>query len=147
GSRTAWDWLEGQGHACAVEIGTDDSPRRVESTRMRVDFKDGEPEVAHAQEAVRIDIGDDTAKGEELALSLATRSFTLLPATGRRVLLESPDGTSECDRLSGTAGGGVVAEGQVVGVIERGSLGGSSETPVRFAAASATALGHGSRLV
>ena len=147
GSRTAWDWLEGQGRACTAEVGGEEGPRRVEATRMRIDFKDGEPEVAHANDAVRIEIGDDTAEGEELALSLATKSFTLLPAEGGRVLLTSPDGTSECDRLSGTAGGGVVAQGQVVGLIAHGSLGGPSDVPVRFAAGSATALGHGSRVV
>ena len=147
GSRTAWEWLEGQGQACAVETGGEEGPRSVEAARMRVEFRNGEPEVAHAQEAVRIDIGDNTARGEDLSLSMATRSFTLLPAPGKRVLLASPDGTSECDRLTGTAEGGVVAQGQVVGVVERASLGGSSETPVRFAAESATSLGHGSRLV
>jgi lipopolysaccharide export system protein LptA len=147
GSRTAWDWLEGQGHACAVDVRTDENPRRVESTRMRIDFKAGQPEVAHAHESVRIDLGDGAAQGEELAFSMATRTFTLLPAAGGRVLLSSPDGTSECDRVTGTEGGGVVAQGQVVGVIERGSLGTASETPVRFAAGSATALGQGSHLV
>jgi lipopolysaccharide export system protein LptA len=147
GTRAEWEWLEGQGHACAVEVPNGEDLRSVDAERMRIDFQGGRAQVAHARENVLVEVGDNAARGEDLSFSLTTGTFTLLPAQGGRVALSNPDGSSECDRLSGTEGGGVVAQGQVLGSLVHSSAFGPSAVPVRFAAASATALDGGNRLL
>jgi lipopolysaccharide export system protein LptA len=138
-TRTAWDWLEGQGLACGTELRKDEDPRRVQAASMRLVFDGGQPRVVRASEAVRVETGDQWAEGGELEYSMGSRSFTLLPARGQRVQLGGPDSTAWCDRLQGDETGALVARGQVIGLLQRSGLMGQTETPVRFAAAAASA--------
>lgn len=138
-TRTAWEWLEGQGLTCAEELRRDEDPRRVKAAVMRLMFDAGQPRVVRANEDVRVESGDQWAEGGELEYSMGSRSFTLLPAKGTRVLLGGPDATAWCDRLQGDDGGALTARGQVIGVLQRSGLMGEGDTPVRFAAAAATA--------
>jgi len=147
GSRTAWEWLEGQGLACASDLAKDSDPRRLAADRMRLVFDHGQASAVVATEAVRIETGDEWAEGGELQFALATRTFVLRPAAGKRVALGAPGSRSWCDRLEGAEGGDVVARGQVTGTLERAGAPGKETTPMRFAAASATASDSGARLV
>ena len=61
--------------------------------------------------------------------------------------LGAPGSRSWCDRIEGVEGGDVVASGQVIGTLERAGAPGNDTTPMRFAAATATASDGGSRLV
>ena len=147
GSRTEWEWLEGQGLACASDLAKDSDPRRLAADRMRLVFDHGQASAVVATEAVRIETGDEWAEGGELQFALATRTFVLRPAAGKRVALGAPGSRSWCDRLEGAEGGDVVARGQVTGTLERAGERGKETTPMRFAAASATASDSGARLV
>ncbi|MGD1146340.1 MAG: hypothetical protein ABR961_00140 [Thermoanaerobaculaceae bacterium] len=146
GSRTAWEWLEGQGLTCATEFARDNDPRTVRADRMRLSFQDGQPVRAVASDEVHVETGQQWAEGAELELSFAGRTFTLRPAPGRRVALGSPDGQSWCDRLEGSQGGDVVAQGQVTGSLNEGPHPSREEIPIRFAAGTATAAEGGDRL-
>lgn len=147
GSRTAWEWLEGQGLACASDLAKDSDPRHLSADRMRLVFDHGQASAVVATEDVRIETGDEWAQGGELQFALATRTFVLRPAAGKRVALGAPGSRSWCDRLEGAEGGDVVARGQVTGTLERAGERGKETTPMRFAAASATASDSGARLV
>lgn len=147
GSRTEWEWLEGQGLACASDLAKDSDPRRLAADRMRLVFDHGQASAVVATEAVRVETGDEWAEGGELQFALATRTFVLRPAAGKRVALGAPGSHSWCDRLEGAEGGDVVARGQVTGTLERAGERGKETTPMRFAAASATASDSGARLV
>ena len=147
GSRTAWEWLEGQGLACASDVGQGSEPRRLAADRMRLVFDHGQASAVVATQAVRIATGDEWAEGGELQFALATRAFVLRPEAGKRVALGAPGSRSWCDRLEGSEGGDVVARGQVTGTLERGGAPGRETTPVRVAAASATAANGGARLI
>ncbi len=147
GTRTAWEWLEGQGQACAWELRNEEEPRRVLATRMRLLFDAaGSAQTVRGTEGVRVESGDQWAEGGELEFSLRGKSFTLLPAQGKRVLLGAPDATTWCDRLQGDGGGALSARGQVIGLIERAGVLGERTEPVRFAAASATGSQGGARV-
>ncbi len=147
GSRTEWEWLEGQGLACASDLAKDSDPRRLAADRMRLVFDHGQASAVVATDAVRVETGDEWAEGGELQFALATRTFVLRPAAGKRVALGAPGSRSWCDRLEGAEGGDVVARGQVTGTLERAGGRGKETTPMRFAAASATASDSGARLV
>jgi lipopolysaccharide export system protein LptA len=147
GSRTAWEWLEGQGLACANDLAKGSDPRRLAADRMRLVFDHGQASAVVATEAVRIETGDEWAEGGELQFALATRTFVLRPAAGQRVALGAPGSRSWCDRLEGAEGGDVVARGQVTGTLERAGILGENTRPIRFAAASATASDNGAHLV
>jgi lipopolysaccharide export system protein LptA len=142
-TRTEWDWLEGQGLACGEELEKNEDPRRVQAASMRLVFDGGQPRVVRATEDVRVETGDQWAEGGMLEYSMGSRSFTLLPAGGQRVLLGGPDSTAWCDRLQGDAAGAVVANGHVIGMLQRSGLMGQSKAPVRFAAAAASATQGG----
>jgi lipopolysaccharide export system protein LptA len=146
GSRNAWEWLEGQGLACTEELARSEDPRRLSAGRIRLVFDNGEARTVRASNAVRVESGQDWGEGGELELSLLSRSYTLLPGSGKRVSLGGAGATAWCDRLQGEEGGATVARGQVVGVLVGGqdSAGGP---PVRFAAASATAARGGDEIV
>jgi lipopolysaccharide export system protein LptA len=146
GTRAAWEWFEGQGLACGHELRKDEDPRRAHAGRMRLVFDAGQARTVRASEEVRLETGDQWAEGGELEYSMRSRSFTLLPASGKRVLLGGPDATAWCDRLQGDEGGTVVARGQVIGMLQRSGLMGQSETPVRFAAGAASATEGGARV-
>ena len=146
GSRTAWEWLEGQGLACASDLAGDTDPRRLAADRMRLVFDKGQASTVVATDRVRIETGDQWADGGELQFALATRTFVLRPEAGKRVALGAPGSRSWCDRLEGAEGGNVVARGQVTGALERAAAPGKTGTPVRFAAASATASDGGAHL-
>jgi lipopolysaccharide export system protein LptA len=145
-TKTAWEWLEGQGLACAEELRRNEDPRRVNAAAIRLVFDSGQPRVVRATDDVRVESGDQWAEGGELEYSLGLRSFTLMPAQGKRVLLGGPDATAWCDRLQGDDAGTVTARGQVIGLLQRSGLMGRSQTPVRFAAASASALQGGAQV-
>ena len=147
GSRTAWEWIEGQGLACAQELRKDEDSRRVRADRMRLVFDGGVPRTVFGIDAVRVDTGGDWAEGGGLEFSLVSRSFTLLPAKGKRVTFGSTDSTAWCDRLQGEEGGTVVARGQVIGFLTRAPGASADAQPVRFASASASASQGGERLV
>jgi lipopolysaccharide export system protein LptA len=147
GTRTAWEWIEGQGLACAQELRTDEEPMRLHADRMRLLFDEGRPRTVRASDAVRVDNGENWAEGGELEFSLYSRSFTLLPAEGKRVVLGGPDSTAWCNRLQGEEGGTIVASGQVIGLLTRAPGEGQQAEPVRFAAATATASQGGAHLV
>jgi hypothetical protein len=134
GTRTAWEWLEGQGLACGEELSNDEDPRGVKASRMRLVFDAGQARTVRASEEVRLHTGDQWAEGGELEYSMRSRSFTLVPASGKRVLLGGPDSTAWCDRLQGNEDGTVAARGQVIGVLQRSGLAGDGGGPVRFAA-------------
>ena len=144
GSRTAWEWLEGQGLACAAELARNEEPRRVSANRIRLVFDNGQARTARASGAVRVESGQDWGDGGELELSLLSRSYTLLPSAGKRVSLGGGGATAWCDRLQGEEGGATVARGQVVGVLVASQDAGP---PVRFAAAAATASRGGDEIV
>ncbi len=146
GSRNAWEWLEGQGLACAEELARNEEPRRLSAGRIRLVFDNGEARTVRASSAVRVESGQDWGEGGELELSLLSRSYTLLPSPGKRVSLGGAGSTAWCDRLQGEEGGATVARGQVVGVLVAGQ-GAGGGPPVRFAAASATASRGGDELV
>ena len=145
GSRTAWEWLEGQGLACADDLAAGSDPRRLNAGRMRLVFDKGQASSVVAAAAVRLETGDEWAEGGELQFALGTRTFVLRPETGKRVALGAPGSRSWCDRLEGSEGGNVVARGQVTGTLERATAG-RDAAPVRFAAASATASDGGAHL-
>jgi lipopolysaccharide export system protein LptA len=147
GSRTAWEWLEGQGLACGEELRRGEEPRRVRADRMRLVFEDGKPRTVLASDAVRVDTGSDWAEGGDLEFSLLSRSFALMPAEGKRVTFGGSDSMAWCDRLQGEEGGTVVARGQVIGQLTRTPGGRRESEPVRFAAASASASQGGEKLV
>jgi lipopolysaccharide export system protein LptA len=146
GTRTAWEWLEGQGLSCGEELRKDEDPRRVRAAQMRLVFHTGQAQTVRASEDVRVETGDQWAEGGELEFSLRSRTFTLQPANGKRVLLAGPDSTAWCDRLQGEEGGKVVARGQVVGLLQRSGLLGQGKIPVRFAAGAASASEGGEHL-
>ena len=139
GTRSEWEWLEGQGLACGEELQADADPRRAQAARMRVVFDAGQARTARASEDVRVETGAQWAEGGDLEYSMRSRTFTLLPASGKRVLLGGPDATAWCDRLQGDEGGTLVARGQVIGTLQRSGLMGQGENPVRFAAGAASA--------
>ncbi len=145
GSRSAWEWLDGQGLACATEIGRDSEPRRAHADSIRLVFQDGQPTTVLAREAVRVETGDQWAEGGELELSLGTRRFSLRPETDKRVAIGAPGTLAKCDRLEGSEGGSTVARGDVVGTLERGGAA-ATGPPIRFAAATATAARGGDTL-
>jgi lipopolysaccharide export system protein LptA len=147
GSQSAWEWLEGQGLACAQELRKDEEPQRVHANRMRLIFDAGRARSVKASEEVRVESGEDWAEGGELEFSLLSRSFTLLPEKRKRVMLGGSDMTAWCDRLQGEEGGTVMAQGQVIGLLERPPTPRGKEEPVRFAAATATASEGGDHLV
>jgi lipopolysaccharide export system protein LptA len=147
GSGSAWEWLEGQGLACAQELRKNEEPQRVHANRMRLIFDAGRARSVKASEAVRVESGADWAEGGELEFSLLSRSFTLLPAKRKRVMLGGSDVTAWCDRLQGEEGGTIAAQGQVIGLLEQPSSAHRAEEPVRFAAATATTSEGGDRLV
>jgi len=147
GTRTAWEWLEGQGQTCVWEVRKDEEPRRVVATRMRLMFDAaGGAQTVRGSEGVRVESGEQWAEGGELDFSMRTRSFTLLPAQGKRVLLGAPDATTWCDRLQGDGGGTLSARGQVIGLIQRSGVPGEGKEPVRFAAATATGSQGGAQV-
>ena len=146
GSRTAWEWLEGQGLACATDLAHDNDPRTVRADRMRLLFESGQAVRAVATDEVRVDSGQQWAEGAELDLSLVGRTFSLQPAPGKRVALGSPDGRTWCDKLEGLQGGDVVARGQVTGSLNAGAHPATEAVPIRFAAGTATAADGGDRL-
>ena len=146
GTRAAWEWLEGQGLSCAGELRKDEDPRRARAAQMRLVFHAGQAQMVRASEDVRVETGDQWAEGGELELSLRSRTFTLLPASGKRVLLGGPDSMAWCDRLQGDEGGKMVARGQVVGLLQRSGLMGKGEAPVRFAAGAASASEGGAHV-
>jgi len=147
GTKTAWEWLEGQGQACAMELSGGEDPRRVQANRMRLLFDAaGNAQTVRGTEGVRVESGEQWAEGGELEFSLRARSFTLLPPQGKRVLLGAPDATTWCDVLQGDAGGALSARGQVIGVIQRSGVLGEGPEPVRFAAATATASQGGAQV-
>jgi lipopolysaccharide export system protein LptA len=146
GTRTAWEWLEGQGRACGEDLSKDEDPRGAEATRIRLIFDAGQARTVRASEDVRLRTGDQWAEGGELEYSMRSRSFTLVPASGKRVLLGGPDSTAWCDRLQGNEDGTIVARGQVIGALQRSGLMGDGGAPVRFAADAASASGGGSRV-
>jgi len=145
-TRTEWEWLEGQGLACGEEVQKGEDPRRVQAATMRLVFDGGQPRVVRASENVRVETGDQWADGGALEYSMGSRSFTMLPAGGKRVLLGGPDSTAWCDRLQGDAEGAVVAHGQVIGLLQRSGLMGQDKAPVRFAAAAASAREGGAHV-
>jgi lipopolysaccharide export system protein LptA len=146
GTRTAWEWLEGQGLACGVELREGAEPRRVQANRMRVAFADGQARTVNASEAVRVETGEDWAEGGELEFSIRSKSFNLFPAEGKRVLLGGPDSTAWCDRLQGEEGGNVVARGQVTGTLKGSAATNKGDQPVRFAADAASTSADGNHL-
>jgi lipopolysaccharide export system protein LptA len=146
GTRTAWEWLEGQGLACGVELRGEAEPRRVQANRMRVAFEGGQARTVNASEAVRVETGEDWAEGGELEFSLRSKSFNLFPAEGQRVLLGSPDSTAWCDRLQGEENGKVVARGQVIGTLRGSEAMEKGKQPVRFAADAASTSADGNHL-
>ena len=146
GSRTAWEWLEGQGLTCATDLARSDDPRTVRAARTRLIFEGGRAVKALASDDVRVDIGQQWAEGAELEMSLVGRTFNLRPAPGQRVAMGSPDGQSWCDQLGGAQGGDVVAQGQVTGSLNGSSHPSKDAVPIRFAAATATASEGGDRL-
>jgi len=146
GSRTAWEWLEGQGLACATDLVRDEEPRALRADRLRLVFEDGQAARAVASDSVRVDTGSQWAEGAELDLSLRSRAFTMLPASGKRVAMGGPEGQSWCDRLEGSEGGDVVARGQVTGALTESGRQAGGGAPIRFAAATATAADGGDRL-
>jgi len=146
GTRTAWEWLEGHGLACGEELRKDEDPRGAKATRMRLVFDAGQARTVRASEEVRLYTGNQWAEGGELEYSMRSRSFTLVPASGKRVLLGGPDSTAWCDRLQGDETGTLVARGQVIGVLQRSGLMGGGEAPVRFAANAASASEGGARV-
>jgi lipopolysaccharide export system protein LptA len=146
GTRTAWEWLEGQGLACGEELSKDEDPRGLKASRMRLVFDTGQARTVRASEEVRLHTGDQWAEGGELEYSMRSRTFTLVPAPGKRVLLGAPDSTAWCDRLQGNEDGTVVARGQVIGALQRGGLTADGGEPVRFAADTASASEGGGRV-
>ncbi len=146
GSRTAWEWLEGQGLACAREIMDGAEPRSLAADRMRLVFEGGQASSVLADGSVRVDTGDQWAVGDKMQVALATRTFVLKPAAQKRVELGAPGALAWCDRLEGSEGGDIAARGQVTGAIERASAG-RTAVPIRFAASSATASRDGSHLI
>ncbi len=147
GTEGSWDWLEGQGLACADEFPPDADPRHVTAQRIRLVFASGQPVTALASDDVRVESADRWAQGGELTLSLATKRFTLLPAEGERVISGGAEGESQSDRIDGDELGKVVANGDVTGVAKRGSVMGGSRGPVHFAASRVQAGQRESRIV
>jgi lipopolysaccharide export system protein LptA len=147
GSETAWEWLEGQGRACALDVPPREEPSLLESDRLRVEFSAGRPHTAVATGAVEITSGRRRAAGERLETSIAGGTFALTPAPGERVVMSAPEGEARCDRLDGDRVRGATARGQVVGQLNEAAAPGSSEGPVSFAAGSATLEASGSRIV
>ena len=90
GTRTSWEWLEGQGRACGEDLSRGEDPRGAEATRMRLVFDAGQARTVRASEEVRLYTGEQWAEGGELEYSMRSRSFTLVPASGKRVLLGGP---------------------------------------------------------
>jgi lipopolysaccharide export system protein LptA len=147
GSEAAWEWMEGQGKACALDLPPRAEPSLVESDRLRVEFSAGRPHTAVATGAVEITSGRRRASGETLETSLSGGTFALTPAPGGRVVLSAPEGEARCDRLDGDRVRGATARGQVVGQLREGAPTGTAETPVNFAARSASIEASGSRIV
>jgi lipopolysaccharide export system protein LptA len=146
GTRAAWEWLEGQGQTCASELRKDEDPRSVLAARMRLLFDAGRARTVRASESVRVETGKEWAEGGELEFSLRSKTFTLLPTQGKRVLLGAPDATTWCDRLQGDDGGTISASGQVIGLIERSGASGQGKDPLRFAGGTATSSEGGARI-
>ncbi len=146
GSRSAWEWLEGQGLACASDIARGADPRSVRAGRLRLVFEGGVATRAVAGDSVRVESAQQWAEGGELDLSLGTRVYTLMPAPGRRVALGSAEGQAWCDRLEGSPDGEVAARGQVTGVLSEGAGLSDERGPTRFAAGVATAARGGDAL-
>jgi lipopolysaccharide export system protein LptA len=147
GSRSAWEWLEGQGLTCTTEFARDEDPRTVRADRMRLSFEGGQATTAVASDDVRVEAGDQWAEGAELAVSLHARTFRLQPQPGKRVALGGPEGLSWSDRLEGSEGGDVSARGQVTGSLEREAGSARTQAPIRFAADAATSGNGGGHLI
>ena len=78
---------------------------------------------------------------------MRSRSFTLVPASGKRVLLGGPDSTAWCDRLQGERRRDYRGPGAGALACCSGSgLMGESREPVRFAADAASASEGGGRV-
>ncbi len=134
GDSNDWRWLEGQGLACLTEYMAAAPGRHLESPRLRVDFASGKPSVATAEDGVTIEWGERWARGETMNASFSTSSMTLRPAPGDRVELGGPGLEARCDELAADPDAGLVAEGDVTGSMERGTLWAQEGEVVRFAA-------------
>ncbi len=147
GSETEWEWMEGQGRACALDAPPREEPSLLESDRLRVAFSAGRPNTAVATGAVEITSGRRRASGETLETSVTGGTFALTPAAGERVVLSGPEGEARCDRIDGSRAGGATARGQVVGQLSEGTTADAALGPVKFAARSATVDSSGSRIL
>ncbi len=146
GSRSAWDWLEGQGLNCTTDIARGEEPRTVTADRMRLSFEGGQATKAVASGTVHVETGEQWADGNELELSLRSKVFSLQPSEGKRVVLGGPEGSCRCDRLEGSEGGLVTARGQVTGSLQREGETSQRSAPILFASESAASADGGNRL-
>jgi lipopolysaccharide export system protein LptA len=146
GTRQAWEWLDTQGLACLVDYPAEGDPRHLSADNAHVTFADGKPSTVTAVGDVRAEAEQQWAEGGQLALSLQSRTFTLKPAPGQRVSIGTAEVDCVCNELDSTAGNTIVARGNVTGVLRRAALWGAADTPVRFAAESATVTQGGEHL-
>ena len=147
GSETTWEWLEGQGMACAIEARPREAPSRIEGERMRVGFVSGQPVTMEATGSVLVASGERQATGAILQVSVAAGSFTLSPGAGDRVVVSGPEGEARCDRIEGDRTRGAVARGHVVGQLRERAVATGEGGAVRFAAERAAVDPGAARIV
>jgi len=146
GTRDEWEWLEAQGLACVTDFPVGVETRELNADSIRLEFAGGEARSAVATGDVRVVAGGQWAEGERLVFSLASQSFSLVPAPGRRVAIGTVEVSCVCDALDSADRGAVTARGNVSGVLRRAALWGAADAPVRFAADTALVAASGARL-
>ncbi len=140
-------WIEGQGMVCMTEVEpSGGAPRHLSADALRIEMEGEKPETATAWGNVRIQTGPQWSEGERLVVTLATRRSVLLPAARDRVRFGSESLDGRADRIETDPDQGVIADGAVSGAVVRGSLLGSTEGPVQFAAARAVWARDGGKL-
>lgn len=147
GTGQAWEWLEGQGQVCAVEIPPDAEPRNAEAKRARIDFSGGQPTLLAATSHVLLSMGRQRAEGGELTYSLSSSVFTLKPEGTGRVRLEAPELEAFCNRLESAPDGTLRGQGDVTGTVRQRTPLTQEGAPVSFAADNAVVPAGSERLV
>jgi lipopolysaccharide export system protein LptA len=145
GSRSVWEWIEGQGLACSGELTGGENDRQIEAGLLHVTFNKGQAEAVSGRGDVQLSAGERHVRGEELLYSILRGTFTLTARAAGRVLLVGPDIEAECDSIEGVGEDRLAAVGQVSGVLRRGASlpGVAVGDEVRFATQRLTVLQRG----
>jgi lipopolysaccharide export system protein LptA len=148
GTRSVWEWIEGQGLACASELASSEAGQQIEAGLFRVTFNKGQPAAVTAHGNVQANLGERFVTGDELNYSVGQGSFTLSMTSGGRVFLTGPDVEAECDSIEGVGEDRVTAVGQVNGLLRHGAPlpGLAVGEDLRFAAQRLTVRQHGAWL-